>query len=123
MNKTIFVALVASLALASCRCKTGGWCSPAHKSDSAKAVGDSSRTSAPAATLVLAPTTDQIAAAHRVGNKSCPTDGEALGSMGKPVPLIYKGELVELCCKGCRKEFATDPDKYLAIAKADTASN
>ena len=113
MNKTIFVFLVAALALASCKCKAGGKCAPS----------DSTKVAASDTNLVLKPTAEQIAKAHRVGNKSCPTDGQKLGSMGAPVPVIYKGELVELCCSGCPKEFATDPDKYLAIAKADAASN
>lgn len=116
MNKTIFVMLAAALALASCRCKAGGQCLP---SDSTAVAGDSAAT--PDTSLVLKPTAEQIAAAHRVGNKHCPTDGEKLGSMGAPIPVIYKGELVELCCAGCPAEFAKDPAKYLTIAKADTA--
>jgi len=113
MNKTIFVLIAAALALASCRCKAGAKCAPS----------DSTKVAAPDTSLVLEPTAEQIAKAHRVGNKHCPTDGEKLGSMGAPVPVIYKGELVELCCSGCLTEFANDPAKYLTIAKADTASN
>lgn len=121
MKKSIFVlGLVVTLVLG-CKDEEGAKCCPAGKSDSVAAVSDTADSSA-ASGLILEPAADQIAKAHRVGNKHCPTDGEKLGSMGKPISVIYKGELVELCCAGCPKEFANDPDKYLAIAKADTAT-
>jgi len=124
MKKTIFVALSAAICLAGCKCGKGEGCSPATRADSAKATDSVKADKASAeADLVLKPTAEQIAKARRVGNKHCPTDGEKLGSMGNPIPVIYKGELVELCCGGCPGEFAKDPAKYLAIAKADTASN
>lgn len=123
MEKTIFVLMVAGLALASCKCKVGSKCSPAHPADSARVSGEAAKPVVPGIEPILKPTAEQIAAAHRVGNKHCPTDGEKVGSMGAPVPVIYKGELVELCCAGCLGEFANDPEKYLAIAKADTASS
>lgn len=119
MKKSVLVVAMAAIALASCK-KEGAGC-PAHSSDAAM-VSDSVG-SAVDTSLDLAPTADRIAKAHRVGNKHCPTDGEKLGSMGAPIPVVYKGELVELCCAGCPAEFAKDPAKYLAIAKADTVLN
>lgn len=113
MNKTILVILVGAIALSSCNDKPGGHGAPG---DSAKVAGTDT-------SLVLEPTPEQVAKAQRVGNKHCPTDGMKLGSMGAAVPVVYKGQLVELCCAGCPAEFAKDPAKYLAIAKADTASN
>lgn len=121
MNRTVFVGLAVAALLAGCKCEKGGKCSPAGHGDSA-AMADSSK-GPDASDLILKPTAEQIAKAHRVGNKHCPTDGEKLGSMGAPIPVIYKGELVELCCGGCPSEFAKDPAKYLAIAKADTVTN
>jgi hypothetical protein len=121
MNKTILVAATLVALLAACR-KDEAKCCPAGHGDSTKAVTDSGKAGL-ADEPILNPTAEQIAKAHRVGNKHCPTDGEKLGSMGAPIPVIYKGELVELCCGGCPSEFAKDPAKYLAIAKADTASN
>ena len=115
MKKTLFVALCAMVVLGACDKKDGAQPVPAPKADSSQAASA-------AAELVLKPSPAQIAAAHRVGNKHCPTDGEKLGSMGAPIPVVYKGELVELCCPGCPGEFAKDPAKYLAIAQADTAS-
>lgn len=121
MKLTFFVAAALVGLLAACK-KEGAKCCPAGQGDSAAAMSDSA-TDSTVSDLVLDPSPEQIAKAHRVGNKHCPTDGEKLGSMGKPISVIYKGELVELCCAGCPKEFGNDPDKYLAIAKADTAAN
>jgi YHS domain-containing protein len=42
--------------------------------------------------------------------------------MGPAVPVIYKGRVVDLCCPNCLVEFASDPDRYLAVAMADTAA-
>lgn len=123
MKKSFFVgAGVAASLLLGCKGEEGAKCCPAGGSDSVAAVSDAAD-SATRSGLILEPTADQIAKARRVGNKHCPTDGEKLGSMGNPISVVYKGELVELCCAGCPKEFAKDPDKYLAVAKADTVSN
>jgi len=102
----IFPAVCAAL-LASCN-------SPA-----AKAVpGDTAPSTD--TSLVLKPTAAQLAAARPVHNLHCPTDGEVVGSMGPAVPVIYKGREVDLCCPNCPKEFSADPDRYLAVAMADT---
>jgi len=70
--------------------------------------------------LVLKPTVAQLKAAKPVGNKLCPVSGEKVGgSMGKPVEVIYKGKIVNLCCGGCVKSFAKDPAKVLAKAEAE----
>ena len=54
--------------------------------------------------------------------KTCPVSGEKLGEMGKPVVFTYKDQEVKLCCKGCKKDFDKDPEKYLkAIRAADAA--
>jgi YHS domain-containing protein len=45
--------------------------------------------------------------------KTCITDGEKLGSMGKPYTFVYKGQEVKLCCQGCKADFDKDPAKYL----------
>lgn len=68
--------------------------------------------------LVLKPTVAQLKAAKAVGNKHCPVSGEALGSMGTPLQVVYQGKAVNLCCKGCIKSFAKDPKGMLAKAEA-----
>jgi hypothetical protein len=49
--------------------------------------------------------------------KVCPVTGAALGSMGKPVKVVVKGQTVFLCCAGCKAAIKNDPDKYLAKLK------
>ncbi len=44
----------------------------------------------------------------------CVVSDEKLGSMGKPFIFKHEGQEVRLCCQECRKEFDTDPKKFLA---------
>jgi hypothetical protein len=104
--------LIPAAFLPSCRCTKGSCAKPAGTAAVARSAPDSS--------LVLKPTAEQLAKAVPAGNIHCPTDGEKVGSMGAGVPVIYKGRSVLLCCANCPKEFAADPDKYLAVALADT---
>ena len=53
----------------------------------------------------------ELAASQKV----CPVAGFALGSMGIPVRAEVKGEVVFLCCEGCRDGLMAEPDKYLAL--------
>ncbi|MCP3914282.1 MAG: hypothetical protein GY711_01865 [bacterium] len=46
--------------------------------------------------------------------KECLVSGEALGSMGEPVDVLYGTQLVRLCCRGCVKGFHKEPAKYVA---------
>jgi len=103
--------LLAGILLPACRNSTGSRAKPASNA-SAASTSDSS--------LVLKPTPEQLAKAVPARNVHCPTDGEKIGSMGPGVPVIYRGRSVLLCCANCPKEFAADPDKYLAVALADT---
>ncbi len=51
--------------------------------------------------------------------KTCAVSGEELGSMGEPLNVLYGTHLVRLCCKGCKKSLAKDPQAVLAkIEKA-----
>jgi len=49
---------------------------------------------------------------------TCPVSGDKLGEMGKPFTFIYKDQEVKLCCKGCKKDFDKDPEKYIAKIRA-----
>ena len=49
---------------------------------------------------------------------TCPVSGEKLGEMGKPFTFAYKDQEVKLCCKGCKKDFDKDPEKYIAKIRA-----
>lgn len=50
--------------------------------------------------------------------EQCPIGGK-LGSMGKPIDLIYKNRLVRFCCAGCIGKFKKDP--AATIEKLDAA--
>ena len=44
---------------------------------------------------------------------------EPLGGMGTPLKVDVKGKAVFICCAGCAKKLAAEPDKYLLqLAKA-----
>jgi hypothetical protein len=45
--------------------------------------------------------------------KTCLVSGEELGKMGEPHRLTYQGQEIQLCCKGCEKDFIQEPEKYL----------
>ncbi len=48
--------------------------------------------------------------------ETCVVSGEKLGGdMGEPINHVYKNRLIRFCCKGCVKEFAKDPGKFLAL--------
>ena len=49
---------------------------------------------------------------------TCPVSGEKLGEMGKPFTFTYKDQEVKLCCKGCKKDFDKDPEKYISKIRA-----
>lgn len=49
----------------------------------------------------------------------CVISEEALGSMGKPIVLVYEGQEIKFCCKDCKKTFEKNPAK--AMAKFDAA--
>ena len=53
--------------------------------------------------------------------KVCIVAGKKLGSMGKPVTIIYKGLEIKFCCKGCIGKFKKNPEKYLAKLAAQPA--
>ena len=51
--------------------------------------------------------------------KTCVVSEEELGKMGEPFRLVYKGQEIKLCCKGCEKDFNKEPEKFLKkIAEA-----
>jgi hypothetical protein len=56
--------------------------------------------------------------------KTCPTSGEPLGSMGVPQKLTLKGEAVFVCCASCVKGAEKDPDATLKkVAEAKAKAN
>jgi YHS domain-containing protein len=50
---------------------------------------------------------------------TCPVSGDKLdGDMGKPFVFTYKDQEVKLCCKGCKKDFDKEPEKYMPKIRA-----
>ena len=44
--------------------------------------------------------------------QTCVVSGEKLDSMGKPYVFTHEGKEVQLCCKGCLKDFKKESAKY-----------
>ncbi len=44
----------------------------------------------------------------------CLVSGEMLGVMGAPEKIDVNGQMVWICCDGCKDKLLADPDKYLA---------
>lgn len=49
--------------------------------------------------------------------KVCPVMDEPLGGMGIPGKVNVNGKAVYICCAGCAKKLAAEPDKYLSMLK------
>ncbi len=49
----------------------------------------------------------------------CIISEEKLGSLGKPIALIYEGQEIKVCCRDCKKTFEKNPIK--AMAKFEVA--
>lgn len=50
--------------------------------------------------------------------KVCPVADGPLGSMGVPLKVEVKDQIVWVCCKACIDEVKEHPDKYLAKLKS-----
>jgi YHS domain-containing protein len=47
--------------------------------------------------------------------KKCPVMDEPLNAMGGPFKVNANGKAIYICCPGCAKKIAADPQKYLTI--------
>lgn len=47
--------------------------------------------------------------------KKCPVMDEPLDAMGGPYKVNANGKAIYICCPGCAKKIAAEPQKYLAI--------
>jgi|GEM_PF-1493992 len=63
--------------------------------------------------LNLNPTAQEISKAKPATNTICPITKADIGTMGAGISIIYKGQVILLCCEGCKAEFAKDPEKAL----------
>jgi hypothetical protein len=67
------------------------------------------------AALAALPLADQALAR---GQQVCPVTQLPLGSMGKPEKLLIEGQVVFICCEGCRAALHDAPAKYLPLKPA-----
>lgn len=56
------------------------------------------------------PAEDKAAAERQ---RNCPVADSALGSMGVPPKVFVDGQVVFICCEGCRESLLANPSKYL----------
>ncbi|MCM2369967.1 hypothetical protein [Aporhodopirellula aestuarii] len=50
--------------------------------------------------------------------KMCPVMDEPLAGMGGPYKVNAAGKAIYICCPGCAKKIAADPEKYLAVLQS-----
>jgi YHS domain-containing protein len=50
--------------------------------------------------------------------KKCPVMDEPLDSMGGPYKVNAAGKAIYICCPGCAKKIAAEPQKYLAVLQS-----
>ena len=60
----------------------------------------------------------KVAAANApfiAAQKRCPVMDEPLDAMGGPYKVNADGKAIYICCPGCAKKIAAEPQKYLDI--------
>ena len=50
--------------------------------------------------------------------KKCPVMDEPLDAMGGPYKVNADGKAIYICCPGCAKKIAAEPQKWLAVLKS-----
>ncbi len=50
--------------------------------------------------------------------QNCPVIDKPLSSMGGPYKVNADGKAIYICCPGCAKKIAAEPQKYLAVLKS-----
>jgi YHS domain-containing protein len=108
MSWKLSTLAIALLGLAGSSLAAGGGSAPSK--DARPQNGSPVVASANASPLAEAKPTDKELIEQQ---KTCPVSDQPLGSMGKPVKLVYKGRTIFFCCARCKKTFKADPDKYL----------
>jgi hypothetical protein len=54
-------------------------------------------------------------APYITAQKRCPVMDEPLNAMGGPYKVNAAGKAIYICCPGCAKKIAAQPQKYLDI--------
>jgi|GEM_PF-1736759 len=87
------------------------------------ALGFAAETAKAPSAVTINPSKEQLAKAKPLNNTICPVSKEKIGDMGKAVPVIYKGQIINLCCNGCPADFAKDPEKYMKLVQEELAKS
>ena len=61
--------------------------------------------------------------AINVGNAICPISGELIADVddGKGVQIDHNGNIYNVCCKFCAKDFRKNPEKFIKIIENNLA--
>ena len=111
-KSSLVVALTAVFCVG-CATSRGGGCRKGECRVSSVAATDP-----PHRTMEI-PILDAAETPSRNVQQMCPVTGEALGSMGPPVPVVVDGTTIQVCCDGCVAAVRKNPDKYLMIAEGE----
>ena len=61
---------------------------------------------------------------HQVSTQRlCPVTGEALGSMGPPIPVTISGRTIQVCCDACVAAVQRSPQKYFQRVAKEIGSS
>lgn len=75
----------------------------------------------PRDTVITQPTHEQLTEAKALNNAICPVTKAKVGSLGPAVLVVYRGQVVSLCCPSCVAKFANNPDEYMMLVNDELA--
>ncbi len=81
-------------------------------------VGDTESGSVPAGTEEVREGIFKVSATDApfiAAQKNCPVMDEPLDAMGGPYKVHADGKAIYICCPGCAKKIAAEPQKWLAV--------
>lgn len=87
----------------------------------AMVYGTQTQTGVPAGTEQVRDGIFKVSAADSpfiAAQKMCPVMDEPLDAMGGPYKVHANGKAVYICCPGCAKKIAANPEKYLAVLQS-----
>lgn len=65
--------------------------------------------------VITQPTHEQLSEAKALNNTICPVTKAKIGSLGPAILVVYRGQVVSLCCPSCVANFAKSPDEYMIL--------
>ena len=114
-SKAWFCVLIVTIAM-------DAGCQTAHRGGCCGDRSASTRTPPPEPAPIVPPAPPAGNASYG-GQKTCPVTGEALGSMGAPIPVTVEGQTIYVCCRGCATRVQRDPATYLQKVAVERGRN